>query len=181
MYKTQTPPLLITPGYLQLLGNISTLIKINWVLGEQIHLISAPHSPSHWYPGVPFFTPPSFQLDIVELGQQYLGEHLAGIQVGNEPDFYVDHGHRPQGYGPQDYANEFGELVGAMNNPANSVNQHLLIGPNVDLGWNLQDVWNTGFIDTYNGNLAALAVERSVILFLLGAFLINIAWQVPNW
>jgi hypothetical protein len=120
---------------------------------------------SHSYSGVPFFDLSNLKLDIVELGQQYLGKHLIGIEVGNEPDFYVNHGHRPQGYGPQDYVNEFGQLVGAMNNDANAANRNLLIGPNIDLGWNLQDVWNTGFVDTYSANLAALAVERFVIPF----------------
>ncbi|XP_006455732.1 hypothetical protein AGABI2DRAFT_195117 [Agaricus bisporus var. bisporus H97] len=139
---TQTPPLLITPGYLALLGNISSLMNIDWYLG------------------IPFFDVANLKLDIVELGQQYLGEHLIGIEVGNEPDFYVSHGHRAEGYGPPNYVDEFGQVVSAMNNDANAANRKLLIGPNVDLNWNIQDVWDTGFVDRYNENLVALAVER---------------------
>jgi hypothetical protein len=117
--------------------------------------------------GVPFFDLSDIKLDIVELGQQYLGDHLIGIEVGNEPDFYVSHGHRPEGYGPQNYVDEFGQLVSAMNNDANAANRNKLIGPNIDLNWNLQDVWDTGFVDTYSSNLVALAVERLVYPILL--------------
>lgn len=45
--------------------------------------------------GIPFFNTTPFSLEIVEDGQQILGEYLLGFQAGNEPDLYVDHGHRP--------------------------------------------------------------------------------------
>ena len=45
--------------------------------------------------GIPFFNTTPFSLEIVESGQQILGDNLLGFQAGNEPDLYVSHGHRP--------------------------------------------------------------------------------------
>lgn len=103
---------------------------------------------------------PNFKLDIAERGNQILGDYLIGIQVGNEPDLYVDHGHRPQGYNEFSYAEEFGQLVNAMNNDANANNRNKLIGPNIAMRWTPEQVWNTNFVDTYSQNLVTLAVER---------------------
>ena len=47
-----------------------------------------------WYLGVPFNDTSNFRLQIVEQGQAILGDYLIGLQVGNEPDLYADHGHR---------------------------------------------------------------------------------------
>lgn len=138
-------------------------MNIDWYLGM---VLTSSHGGLYlpcYFSGIPFFDVANLKLDIVELGQQYLGEHLIGIEVGNEPDFYVSHGHRAEGYGPPNYVDEFGQVVSAMNNDANAANRKLLIGPNVDLNWNIQDVWDTGFVDRYNENLVALAVERSVL------------------
>lgn len=50
-----------------------------------------------------------------------------------------------------------------MSNDANAVNKNLLIGPNIATGdWVPEDVWQTGFVDTYSENLAYLAVEQYV-------------------
>lgn len=46
--------------------------------------------------GIPFFNTTPFALEIVESGQQILGEYLLGFQAGNEPDLYAAHNHRPQ-------------------------------------------------------------------------------------
>ncbi|KAF5353264.1 hypothetical protein D9756_008029 [Leucocoprinus leucothites] len=139
---TQTPPLVITPGFLYLMANVSSLVNV------------------HWFIGIPFFDLTNPNLDIAVQGQQILGETMIGIQVGNEPDLYVAHGHRPQGYGPIDYLNEFGVVVNAMNNDANAKNRDLLIGPNVATQWTPEQVWDTGFVNDYSQNLVSLAVER---------------------
>lgn len=44
--------------------------------------------------GVPFNDTTNWRLDIVERGQQILGDRLLGFQAGNEPDLYVSHGRR---------------------------------------------------------------------------------------
>ena len=60
-----------------MLRNISSLVNVRWYLG------------------VPFNDTSHFRLAIAEQGQQILGDYLIGLQVGNEPDLYPDHGHRP--------------------------------------------------------------------------------------
>lgn len=47
-----------------------------------------------WFLGIPFFNINPFQLAIAEQSQAILGDFLAGLQAGNEPDLYVRHGHR---------------------------------------------------------------------------------------
>ncbi len=47
-----------------------------------------------WFLGILFFNINPFQLAIAEQSQAILGDFLAGLQAGNEPDLYVRHGHR---------------------------------------------------------------------------------------
>jgi hypothetical protein len=68
-----------------------------------------------------------------------------------------------QTYGPQDYKNDFGLLIDAMNADSNIPNKNLLIGPNLAGVWSLPDIWQTGFATDFNQNLAALGVERYAI------------------
>jgi hypothetical protein len=75
--QTDTPPLIFTPDLIYMLGNISTFVNVRWFLG------------------VPFNDTSNFRLQIIELGQAVLGNHLIGVQAGNEPDLYAAHGHRP--------------------------------------------------------------------------------------
>lgn len=51
-----------------------------------------------------------------------------------------------------------------MAGDAHITNQDLLIGPNIANQWTPEQVWNTGFVETYSSNLAFLAVERCVAL-----------------
>ena len=60
-----------------MMGNISALVDIRWHLG------------------IPFNDTSNFRLGIAELGEAVLGDYLIGLQVGNEPDLYVAHDHRP--------------------------------------------------------------------------------------
>ena len=111
--------------------------------------------------GIPFFDLTNPNLDLALAGQQILGENLIGIQVGNEPDLYVSHGHRSEGYDASGYTNEFGIIVNAMQNDPNEANnRNLLIGPNIATKWTPEEVWDTGFVNLYSQNLASLAVER---------------------
>ena len=58
---------------------------------------------------------------------------------------------------------EIYDLLTAMSGPEHDVNRNLLIGPNIATGdWLPEDVWNTGFVDTFSANLAYLAVEKCV-------------------
>ncbi|KAJ7640830.1 glycoside hydrolase family 79 protein [Mycena polygramma] len=139
---TQTPAVIYTMDLFYLLSNISSLVNV------------------HWYIGVPFNDTSDFRLQIVEFGEAILGDHLLGVQVGNEPDLYSAHQHRNSSYSPQNYANEFGEMIAALNADANVPVKNNLIGPSVSGTWTPEMVWDTGFITQYTANLAALSVEH---------------------
>lgn len=66
-----------------------------------------------------------------------------------------------QTYGPFDYVGEFSDVLNAMDSDSHAANRQLLIGPNLATGdWTPEQVWDTGFVDTYTDNLAFLAVEQ---------------------
>jgi len=141
---TQTPPLIFTPDLLYMLANVSRLVNVRWHLG------------------VPFNDTSNFRLQIVEQGQTILGDYLIGLQIGNEPDLYAAHGHRPANYSPQGYFDDFGLMVNAMNADSliNARSKTLLIGPSIQVIWTPEQVWNTGFVEAYSPQLGFLAVER---------------------
>ncbi|KAJ6612683.1 glycoside hydrolase family 79 protein [Mycena sp. CBHHK59/15] len=139
---TQTPAVIYTMDLFYLLANISALVDVKW------------------YVGVPFNDTSDFRFQIVEYGEAVLGDNLLGIQVGNEPDLYAAHDHRNSSYSPQNYANEFGELVAAFAADANIPVKNTLIGPSVSGTWTPEDVFNTGFISDYANSLSALSVEH---------------------
>ena len=45
--------------------------------------------PIRWFLGVPFNNTEDIHMEIVEAGQNILGDTLLGFQVGNEPDLYA--------------------------------------------------------------------------------------------
>ncbi|KDQ55999.1 glycoside hydrolase family 79 protein [Jaapia argillacea MUCL 33604] len=142
-WQTQTPTLLFTSEILYLLANVSSLVGVKWYLG------------------VPFNDTTNLRLEIAESGEQILGGNLLGLQVGNEPDLYARHGHRPTTYAPSDYFGEFGVVVQAINNDNSIPVKNNLIGPNLATGdWIPEQVWDTGFIPAYTNSLSALAVEH---------------------
>jgi len=118
----------------------------------------------------------------VQYGEAILGDRLAGLQAGNEPDFYSEcvelspvtklwssqfvsrNGHRADTYSPQDYSDEFGSLVQAIQGNQNIPIKNNLVGPSVaSITWGPEDVWKTGFIENYQDDLFALSVEQYVI------------------
>ncbi|OBZ74677.1 Beta-glucuronidase [Grifola frondosa] len=140
---TQTPTLLYTPEILYLFANISALVN------------------AKWYLGIPLNDTANLRLAIAEYGDRILGDNLLGLQVGNEPDLYQRHGHRPLGYDAQSYFGEFGTVVAALQADTSVSVINNLIGPSIATGdWHPEDVWNTGFIPAYTNNLAALSVEH---------------------
>ncbi|KAH9476922.1 Beta-glucuronidase [Psilocybe cubensis] len=141
---TQTPPLVFTPELLYMLANVSSHVNVRWFLG------------------VPFNDTAHPRLAIVEQGHAILGDYLIGLQLGNEPDLYAAHGHRPQGYSEQDYFNDFGVMVAAMKSDQAIPDyvRKLLVGPSIQVLWSPEQIWATGYIDAYNEELAFLSVER---------------------
>ncbi|KAH9061953.1 hypothetical protein EDB87DRAFT_1716698 [Lactarius vividus] len=118
--STSKPPLAFTTDLLHLMANISSLTN------------------THWYLGIPFLNTTPFSLEIVENGQQILGDYLLGFQAGNEPDLYGarSHGHRPSTYSPSDYFGEVGTLIQQIaSNPLIPKKDNLLIVPSVQTSW----------------------------------------------
>ncbi|KAI0087487.1 glycoside hydrolase superfamily [Irpex rosettiformis] len=139
----ESPTLTLSNDFLYALSNISSLVS------------------TKWYLGVPFNDTNALRLQIVEVGESILGDNLLGFQVGNEPDFYASHSHRPSTYSPADYNTEFGTVVQAIAQNPEIKTRNNLIGPSVASGpWSPEDVWNTGFIEDHASALSALAVEH---------------------
>ncbi|KAJ7457799.1 glycoside hydrolase family 79 protein [Mycena latifolia] len=143
---TQTPPLDFTRDLLYLMRNISDFVNV------------------HWFMGIPWFVTTPFDLSIVTAADEILGDYLLGLQAGNEPDMYQLHGHRGGTYGPFDYGGEFSDLLAQMDatgaDPTGRA-KTVLIGPNIaNFAWKPEDVWNSGFVDKFDANLAWLAVEK---------------------
>lgn len=145
---TQTPPLDFTRDLLYMMGNISSLVNVDWILG------------------VPWFVTQPFDLAIIPAADEILGDHLLGLQTANEPDMYVQHKHRVAPYGPFDYYGEMSDFLTQLAASGLDVNgraKQLLVAPNVANqfgGWTPEMVWNTFFVDTYSDNLAFLGVEK---------------------
>jgi hypothetical protein len=72
-------------------------------------------------------------------------------------------GGRPATYSPEDYFNEFGVVMTAINNDANIPIKNNIIGPSISASqWGAEDVFNTGYIQAYTNNLGMIAVEKCV-------------------
>ncbi|KAK7033434.1 Glyco-hydro-79C domain-containing protein [Favolaschia claudopus] len=139
---TKTPGTMFTSEVLKMLANISGLVNVNWYLG------------------VPMNDTSNLRLGIAEVGEAILGDRLLGFQIGNEPDQYAGHKHRPEGYSPQDYSNEFGAIDAALraDGKVSAVNGKLF-GPSLSGVWQPQDVWDTGFIEDHRQSLGLLSMS----------------------
>lgn len=76
---------------------------------------------------------------------------------------FVRHGMggRPDTYSPYDYFGEFGVVMDAINNNPKIPVKNNIIGPSVSNSeWSPERVFDTGYVDAYNSNLWALAVEQ---------------------
>ncbi|RDB24343.1 Beta-glucuronidase [Hypsizygus marmoreus] len=139
---TLTPAVLYTKELFYLAANISSLVNVRWYLG-------IPFNDTNW------------RLQIAEYGQAILGDHLIGLQGGNEPDYYLSHNHRIEPYGPFEYFGEFGDLVKAVQDNPNIPIKNMLIGPSLASGpWMPADLWKTPYIDTYKDYLNAITMEH---------------------
>jgi hypothetical protein len=139
---TQTPPVLYTADMFYLMGNVSNLAKVQWYLG------------------IPFNDTSNLRLEIAEQGDAILGNNILGYQLGNEPDLYAAHGHRPTNYSQTDYFNDFGVVINAINADNSIPTKNDIIAPNLSGAWTPESVWDTGFITTYGSNLGILSVEH---------------------
>ncbi|KAG6863539.1 hypothetical protein C0991_005220 [Blastosporella zonata] len=107
------------------------------------------------------FNDTNWRLQIAEHSQAILGDNLLGLQAGNEPDYYLNHGHRTEPYGPPEYFKEFSNLIAAVQNNPSIPIKNMLIGPSLASGpWTPEQLWETGYIDAFKDSLAAITVEQ---------------------
>lgn len=78
-----------------MLGNISSHLNIEWFLGVSFYVNRMLYVGAKERAGVPLNDSANLRLEIAEAGMRILGSKLKGLQVGNEPDLYQRHGHRP--------------------------------------------------------------------------------------
>ena len=83
------------------------------------------------------------------------------LHLSSELISIVRHGHRDPDYNAYNYYQEFGLWRDAWNNDANVQNKSNMIGPSLSLAvWEMEDVWNTPFLQDYANSLSALTVEK---------------------
>ncbi|KAJ6512844.1 glycoside hydrolase family 79 protein [Mycena sanguinolenta] len=139
---TMTPALMYSPDVLYMLSNVSHLVNVEWYLG------------------IPLNDTTNLRLGIAEYGERIVGDRLIGFQVGNEPDQYASHQHRPTTYGPADYSNDFQTVVTALQADSNVAQVNgKLIGPSLSGVWQPQEIWDVNFIPDHLQTLAALSMS----------------------
>lgn len=142
----------------------------------------------------------NLRLQIAEAADAILGDNILGYQVGNEPDLYAEyvfsffvntaetyhtyslsHGHRPADYDQNDYKNEFGVVVDAVQQDTKITNKNKLIAPSLQGTWSPEDLFTTGFLDSYASSLSVIAMEQSVhISRLYLRVMLNSCLQLPR-
>jgi len=144
--STFTPVIDISPNLVEVMGNISKLTNVDWFIG------------------LPFNDTANPRLELAEIAQSVLGDHLLGMQLGNEPDLYYSNGIRPSTYTVEQYFTDWGTVLDFYLNDSNVPNKNMFIAPSVccgqDIGWTPELVWNTGFLSSYANNLAYMSVEH---------------------
>ncbi|KAJ7745669.1 glycoside hydrolase family 79 protein [Mycena metata] len=139
---THTPALLYTDDVLYMLANISALVNVEWYLG------------------IPLNDTANLRLGIAEAGEAILGDKLIGFQVGNEPDQYTLHLHRPASYGPANYSSDFGIVDAALRADSKVATvDGKLLGPSLSGQWQPQEMWDVNFIPDHKQSLAALSMS----------------------
>lgn len=63
-----------------------------------------------------------------DLIEEQLGDHLISLQLGNEPDLYGGHGHRPSNYSIQDYFTEYEAYLEDLDN-SDVPDKKVILGP----------------------------------------------------
>ncbi|KAG5351031.1 hypothetical protein C0989_008226 [Termitomyces sp. Mn162] len=139
---TFTPAVLYTDELFYMVANISSHLNVGWYFG-------IPFNDTNW------------RLAIAERAQSILGDRLYGLQAGNEPDYYLGHGHRVEPYDVTEYTNEFASLVEAIQNNPNVPIKNMLIGPSLASGpWSPDRLWPTGYLDKFKDVLKIIAMEH---------------------
>ncbi|KAG6917380.1 hypothetical protein DXG01_002759 [Tephrocybe rancida] len=157
---TLTPAVLYSDDLFYLAGNVSAHVNVGWYFGAaRSSFLIHEHSKS-CKTGIPF-NDTNWRLQIAEKSQSILGDRLLGLQGGNEPDYYLSHGHRTEPYDVQEYSNDFASLVQAIQNDANIPVKNMLIGPSLASGpWTPDRLWGAGYLDRFKDVLKIISMEH---------------------
>ncbi|TEB29048.1 glycoside hydrolase family 79 protein [Coprinellus micaceus] len=143
---TDTPAVMYTIDLFYMLANVSAMVPVKWFLG------------------LPFNDTSTFHLEMAEYGQAILGDNLIALQAGNEPDLYAAHEKRLPPYLPENFVDEWHELMKTVDENPKVTVKNKFVGPSISgsdpIQWSPDAVWETGFIDTFKDRLYALTVER---------------------
>ncbi|KAG6856828.1 hypothetical protein H0H87_000305 [Tephrocybe sp. NHM501043] len=87
---------------------------------------------------------------------------LSIMQHGSFFGFSIEiHEHRVKPYGVEEYANEFGSLVQAIQDNPNVPIKNMLIGPSLTSGpWLPDMLWPTGYLERFKDALKIIAMEH---------------------
>ena len=77
--------------------------------------------------------------------------------------FFSSHGHRPSNWTVYDYFGEFGVVVQAIDNDAKIPTRGNLVAPSIQGTWDLEEVFQTGFLTSYDTDLSIISVEVCVL------------------
>lgn len=122
------------------------------------------HIEAEWFLGVPFNDTANPRTLIAEIAQAVLGDKLLGLQLGNEPDLYHNNELRSTDYTEAQYTTEWGQVLADYQQDPKISNSSMFIAPSVccggSIGWNPEQVWDTGFLNDYANSLAYLSVQQ---------------------
>lgn len=143
---TNTPTVKYTKAILEALRATSDLLGIQWFLGIPMNQTDPP------------------RLEIVEIGESIMGDYLWGWQLGNEPDLYGSHDYRNiSTWVPQQYIQEFGDVIQAINDNPLIKNKNKLGGPGVCCNGS----WSTNtlidqyqYLDKFGSSLNSIIIEH---------------------
>ncbi|PPQ64619.1 hypothetical protein CVT24_008356 [Panaeolus cyanescens] len=95
---------------------------------------------------------------------QKLGSNLDAFLLGNEPDLYTKHGHRPgiANYTTAIYIDEYRSVASRLTSTSagNLLAKNNLAGPTLCCHWNLDRLLDDGFVSTFNNELKYVTVQH---------------------
>lgn len=145
-----TPTINYSPDLFYAMSNISALVDTQWYFGLAFNVTDVADK--------------SDNIPLAALAaRNALGDRLLGLQIGNEPDLYADHNSRPSNYNVTNYAEEFSSIADFVLSTDSFGTDPLFVGPGIccDVaGFELQDVYNTGWLQQNAQDLAIVAVQH---------------------